>query len=55
MESQHFLTVGIIALVAAAMLFIEKRPPAHVALVVAFMALSWGIYWLLFQATPPTH
>lgn len=53
MESPHILTGAIIALVAAAMLFIEKRPPAHVALVVAFMGLSWGVYWLLFHATPP--
>lgn len=53
MDSSHFFIGVIIALVAAAMIFIEKRPMSHVAMVVAFMLLSWGVYSFLINAAPP--
>lgn len=53
MDSSHFFIGVIIALVAAAMIFIEKRPLSHVAMVVAFMLLSWGVYSFLINAAPP--
>ena len=52
MESSFIFTAAIAVLVAAAMLLIEKRPPRQVALVVAFMLLSWIVYALLFGSAP---
>lgn len=53
MESAHIFIGVIVALIAAVMIFIEKRPLSQVALVVAFMVVSWVVYWLVSQATPP--
>lgn len=54
MESSFIFTASIIALVAAAMLFIEKRPPSQVGMVVAFMLLTWVVYVVLFRGVPHT-
>ncbi len=53
MESPHFLTAVVIFLVAGVMLFVEKRPLKKVALVVAFMIMTWVAYLWLFPAAPP--
>lgn len=53
MEPSHIFTGVIIALIAAAMIFIEKRPLSQVAMVVAFMVLTWVVYWVMFQTAPP--
>lgn len=52
MESSFIFTGAIIAAVALAMLFIERRPPRQVGIVVAFMLLTWVIYVVLFRGIP---
>lgn len=52
MGSSFVFTAGIVLLIAAAMLFIEKRPLSQVVMVVAFMLMSWVVYVLLFRGIP---
>jgi uncharacterized membrane protein (UPF0136 family) len=54
MESSFIFTASIVVLVAAAMLFIEKRPPRQVGMVVALMLLTWVAYVVLFRGIPHT-
>lgn len=53
MESSNFFTAFVIFLVAGAMIFIEKRPLRKVAVIVALMIMTWVVYLVLFQDTPP--